>query len=133
MLVLVRSQSEFLDHTTNQSLMHGDRQLLDEGVELQMLVDVQTLEIAVVLWAVTNSMPHQVEVSANISAQNTNFTTGWLHSVGQALESGGLTSTVDTQQCEALTVIDSKRSSLDSQDWRRHWDSVDFPESVYAN
>jgi hypothetical protein len=113
--------------------MHGERQLLDEGVELQMLVDVQTLEIAVVLWAVANSMPDQVEVSANISAQNTNFTTGWLYSVGQALESGGLTSTIDTQQREALTVINSKGSSLDGQDWRRHRDSVDFPESVYAN
>jgi hypothetical protein len=76
MLVLVRSQSEFLDHTVDQPLMHGDRELLDEGIELQMLVDVETFEIAVVLWAVTNSMPHQVEVSANISAQNTNFTTG---------------------------------------------------------
>jgi len=34
MLVLVCSQSEFLDHTIDQSLMHGDGQLLDEGVEL---------------------------------------------------------------------------------------------------
>lgn len=117
MLVFVGLQSEFVNDSVYQSFLYVCRKCLDGRIEFQVLVHIQTLEDAILLWAVADPVPNQVEVSLYITAQDANLAACWLYCMCQTFESGALACTVDTKKGKALTVIDSKGGSLNGKNW----------------
>jgi len=62
-----------------------------------MLLYSHQVKDAVMLGAIPNEFSNLIELSFNVHPTNQNVTRGWIDVIRQTLESGSLSSTIDSQ------------------------------------
>ena len=78
---------------------------LDEGIELDSLLDCEFRENSIILRAVANQLSSVFELLLDVETLNGDFTSGRLNVSRQTLEGSRLTSSVHTEEGKALTVV----------------------------
>jgi len=89
---------------------------LDKCIELQSLLDGHHGEDGVVLGTVPNQLSRILELLLNVEALDSDLASRWCDLASQTLERGGLSSTIDSEQREALAVVKAEAGLLDSAD-----------------
>ena len=97
---------------------------------MQMLLDSQIEEQGILLRTVPNLMPHLIEVLSHIPTLNGDGPTCRRNNVGQTFECRTLSSSIDTKQRKALTLINSEWRLLNGKDWLTKGNPIDLSELV---
>ena len=104
MVLKVKLLDSLFNYATDQIRLDT----LDQRIEFQRLLHSQNREDGVVLRAVSNELASVCELSLHVEALNVDLTCCWDDLSRQTLECGRLASTVNTEQSEALTVIQAE-------------------------
>ena len=106
---------------------------LHEGVELDRLLNRQCREDSIMLWAVADQVTSFCELLLDVVALNGDLASRRRDVSSQTLESCRLAGTIDTEQSEALTVVEAEGSLLDGADRSATERIVLFLEVVNTN
>ena len=109
MLGQVKLLNGFLDDIETELRWYA----LDFGVEPEMLLNSHEYEDGIVLWTVADELSCLRELTLDVEAGDRDLSFCWFNVPRQALEGRRLSSSVDSQQGEALTVIQSEGDSFD--------------------
>ena len=132
-LVSVVLQVEVADRLLDDTTDLVCANTLDQCVELESLLHGHLWEDCVILWTVTNQLSSILELLLNIEALHRDLACGRSNISRQTLESSRFTSTIDTEQGETLSIIETERSLLHSLDRRATERIVFFLEVVHAD
>jgi len=107
---------------------HVSRDALDLCEEINMFFDCHQGEDRVFLRTVANQFTNGLELTDNIHLGDRDISGRWQYITCETPEGSRFSSTVNSEECEALAVIDTKRDPFDCQKWVSDKAGISFTE-----